>query len=61
MSLTLTVADKFVGSTRNDEIDVLAELKEGIHGISGGHKLDRVVGNLRALECLGDDCGDDLE
>lgn len=55
------MADEFVGSTRNDEIDVLAELKEGIHGISGGHKLDRVVGNLRALECLGDDCGDDLE
>ena len=61
MGHTLAVADKFVRSTGNNKIDVLAELKEGIHGISGGHKLDRVVGNLRALECLGDDCRDDLE
>jgi hypothetical protein len=61
VSHTLTVADKFVGSTGNNKVDVLAELKQRIHSISGCDKLDRVVGDLCAFECLGDDCSDDLE
>jgi hypothetical protein len=58
---TLAVADKLVGSTGNDKVDVLAELKQRIHSISGCDKLNRVVGDLRALKCLGNNCSDDLE
>jgi hypothetical protein len=58
---TLAVADKLVGSTGNHKVDVLAELKKRVHSISGCDKLDRVVGDLCALKCLGYDCSDDLE
>lgn len=61
MGHTLAVTDKLVGSTRNNKIDVLAELKQRIHSISGCDELDRVVGDLCAFECLGNDCCDDFE
>jgi hypothetical protein len=40
VSHTLAVANKFIGSTRNDKINVLAELEERIHSISGCDKLN---------------------
>lgn len=54
----LDVADQVVGASGDDEIDVAVLGEELGDHISGGHELDRRVGDLGLLQGGGDDLGD---
>ena len=57
----LDVADELVGATRDDEIDVLVQVKQGGDSITSSDKLNRSVRDLRICESIGNGSGDCLE
>lgn len=54
----LDIADQFVGTARDDEVDVLIQVEELGNHVSGCNKLDSCIWDGSCRECRGDDFRD---